>query len=516
MANKAALKAMIMNRVSDVFFILGIVLLFLSCRTTDFLVIFNLVDFLWFEKVSFLGFCLFKLDLICFFFFIGAVGKSAQLGLHTWLPDAMEGPTPVSALLHAATMVTAGVFLIIRTSPLFEFSPFVLTFISIIGALTAFFSALVGVFQYDVKKLIAFSTCSQLGYMFLSCGFSGYHVAIFHLFNHAFFKALLFLGAGSIIHALLDEQDMRRMGRLLNFIPFTYFVIFLGSISIMGFPFLTGFYSKDLLLEMAYIRFLLDASFVYSFGVFTAFLTAVYSLKLLLFVFFYNINGFRHIVNAAEDSFYIYVPLFFLSFFSVFVGYIFCDIFVGFGFSFLGDSLFFFNFDLSFSDIELLSPFIKNTPFIFSSFGLLFGLFVFFSGQFFFVNFSFLNFIFFLRYSVSLKMFFFFFGYFNVLYNSFFLSFFSLSYFNYSRLIDKGFLELFGPFGFYKAFRYLSLILCLAQPYQVFLIIACMFFSFVAFMVVLILHLKFFLVISANMGLIALAFVFIFYMFLRI
>lgn len=309
---------------------------------------------------------MFKLDLVCFFLFVGAVGKSAQLGLHTWLPDAMEGPTPVSALLHAATMVTAGVFLIIRTSPLFEFSPFILILVSTIGALTAFFSALVGVFQYDVKKLIAFSTCSQLGYMFFSCGFSGYHVAIFHLFNHAFFKALLFLGAGSIIHALMDEQDMRKMGRLLNFIPFTYFVIFLGSISIMGFPFLTGFYSKDLLLEMAYVRFLMDASFVYSFGVLTAFLTAVYSLKLLLFVFFYNINGFRQLVKAAEDSYFLYVPLLCLSFLSVFVGYIFCDIFVGFGFSFLSDSLFFFNFDLSFTDIELLGPLVKNIPFLFS------------------------------------------------------------------------------------------------------------------------------------------------------
>ena len=356
-----------------------------------------------------MGFYLFKLDLVCFFFFIGAVGKSAQLGLHTWLPDAMEGPTPVSALLHAATMVTAGVFLVIRTSALFEFSTFVLMLVSIIGAATAFFSALVGVFQYDVKKLIAFSTCSQLGYMFFSCGFSSYHVAIFHLFNHAFFKALLFLGAGSIIHALLDEQDMRKMGRLINFIPFTYFVIFLGSISIMGFPFMTGFYSKDLLLEMAYARFLLDACFVYSFGVFTAFLTAVYSLKLLLFVFFYNVNGFRQMVNSSEDSIYIYIPLFSLAFLSVFVGYIFCDIFVGFGFSFLSDSLFFFNYSLSFTDIELLGPGVKNMPFLFSLLGTFLGFIIFSLGQIIFLNYSFLNFMRFGRYIFSIKTFFFFF-----------------------------------------------------------------------------------------------------------
>src|ERR1700743_553340 len=174
----------------------------------------------------------------------------------------MEGPTPVSALLHAATMVTAGVFLIIRCSFIFEYSPNVLILASLFGGITSFFTAIIGVFQYDIKKVIAYSTCSQLGYMFFSCGLSNYQVSIFHLFNHAFFKALLFLSAGSVIHALADEQDMRKMGGLVNFLPFTYFCVLLGSLAIMGFPFLTGFYSKDLILELTYSRYIVDGFFI--------------------------------------------------------------------------------------------------------------------------------------------------------------------------------------------------------------------------------------------------------------
>lgn len=198
----------------------------------------------------------------------------------------MEGPTPVSALLHAATMVTAGIFLILRSSYFFEFTSLILCIISFLGSFTSIFSALIGTFQYDLKKIIAYSTCSQLGYMFFSCGLSNYKVAIFHLFNHAFFKALLFLSAGSIIHALSDEQDLRKMGNLLNYLPFTYSVILLGSLAIMGFPFLTGFYSKDILLEMTFVRFVVDAHFVYFLSIATAYLTSIYSLKLIFYTFF--------------------------------------------------------------------------------------------------------------------------------------------------------------------------------------------------------------------------------------
>jgi len=230
----------------------------------------------------------------------------------------MEGPTPVSSLLHAATMVTAGVFLLIRCSPIFEYSSTVLLFASIIGAFTAFFSAVIGVFQYDVKKIIAYSTCSQLGYMFLSCGLSNYQVAIFHLINHAFFKALLFLSAGSIIHALFDEQDMRKMGGFVNFLPFTYFAIFLGSLAIMGFPFLTGFYSKDLVLELVYSRYVIDSSFIYLLGVSAAFFTAVYSIRLILFVFFLKTNSFQNFFVSHESSLVMSISMFSLTLFSIF------------------------------------------------------------------------------------------------------------------------------------------------------------------------------------------------------
>lgn len=230
----------------------------------------------------------------------------------------MEGPSPVSALLHAATMVTAGVFLLIRCSPIFEYSNNILFVVSLIGVLTAFFSAFIGVFQYDVKKIIAYSTCSQLGYMFFSCGLSNYQVAIFHLINHAFFKALLFLSAGSIIHALSDEQDMRRMGGVVNFLPFTYFALFLGSLAIMGFPFLTGFYSKDLVLELAFSRYVIDATFIHLLGISAAFFTALYSIRLLLFAFFLKSNSFKSFFVSHESSLIMSISMFCLTLFSIF------------------------------------------------------------------------------------------------------------------------------------------------------------------------------------------------------
>jgi len=211
------------------------------------------------------------LTIIGVLLFIGSVGKSAQLGLHTWLPDAMEGPTPVSALIHAATMVTAGVFLLARCSPIFEYSPNALIIITVIGAMTAFFAATTGILQNDLKRVIAYSTCSQLGYMIFACGLSNYSVGVFHLANHAFFKALLFLGAGSVIHAVADEQDMRKMGGLKNLIPYTYSVMLIGSLALMGFPFLTGFYSKDVILEIAYGKYTIAGHFAYVLGTLAAF-----------------------------------------------------------------------------------------------------------------------------------------------------------------------------------------------------------------------------------------------------
>jgi len=267
-----------------------------------------------------------------FFLFIGAIGKSAQLGLHTWLPDAMEGPTPVSALIHAATMVTAGVFLITRSSPLFEYSATILRIVTVLGACTAFFAATVGLLQNDLKRVIAYSTCSQLGYMVFACGLSNYSVGVFHLVNHAFFKALLFLGAGSIIHAVADEQDMRKMGGLKKLVPFTYSIMVIGSLALIGFPFLTGFYSKDVILEVAYGKYTLYGHFSYVLGAIGAFLTAFYSTRLIYLTFLSKPNGYKIVVCPAFDSSYqITSSLFFLVIPSVFIGFYAKDMIIGFG-----------------------------------------------------------------------------------------------------------------------------------------------------------------------------------------
>lgn len=245
-ANKAAIKAMLLNRIGDFSLLICILLIFLNFKAIDYATVAVLTPFFKATSVNFLNFKADVLTIIGVFMFIGATGKSAQLILHTWLPDAMEGPTPVSALIHAATMVTAGVFLIVRCSFIYEHITNVLDYVVIVGALTSFFAATTGLLQNDIKRVIAYSTCSQLGYMIFACGLSNYSVGFFHLTNHAFFKALLFLSAGSVIHAVNDEQDMRKMGGLKNLAPFTYSMIVIGSLALIGFPFLAGFYSKDL------------------------------------------------------------------------------------------------------------------------------------------------------------------------------------------------------------------------------------------------------------------------------
>ena len=312
-ANKAAIKAMVVNKVGDIGVLLGMMLLWNYFGTLEYISIFPL------NSISY------HLDLfiggVTFLFLIGVIGKSAQLGLHTWLPDAMEGPTPVSALIHAATMVTAGVFLIIRISPLFENTPFVLILIVLIGSLTAFFTSTIGLTQNDLKKVIAYSTCSQLGYMVMICGFSQYNSSLFHLVNHGFFKALLFLSAGSIIHALNDEQDIRKMGNMKLITPLSYICIFIGSISLMGLPFLTGFYSKDLILELIYGEHYL--SFALWLGLIAAFITAFYSFRLIYFTFINKPQGsIKDFNHSHEGSWNLTTPLIILLFLSIFIGYL--------------------------------------------------------------------------------------------------------------------------------------------------------------------------------------------------
>lgn len=279
-ANKAAIKAFIANRVGDFAFILGVITIIFYCHSANYEDVFLLAPKLANTKILLADFEISILDIACLLLFIGCMGKSAQIGLHVWLPDAMEGPTPVSALIHAATMVTAGVFLVARCSYLFEYSPMVLQFITIIGGITCLFAASIAIMQNDIKKIIAYSTCSQLGYMFMACGVSAYNSGIFHLVTHAFFKALLFLSAGSVIHAV-HEQDIFKMGELRNKMPITYGNFLIGSLALIGIYPLAGFYSKDSILEAVYS----SGSFMFIFGILAAILTAIYSMKIIMLVF---------------------------------------------------------------------------------------------------------------------------------------------------------------------------------------------------------------------------------------
>ena len=328
-ANAAAIKAFVVNRVGDFGFALGIFLIFYLFGTVNYSEVFELIPTLIDEKITFLGIKINSIDLICLLLFIGAMGKSAQILLHTWLPDAMEGPTPVSALIHAATMVTAGVFLVVRCSPIYEYSELALNVITIVGMSTAFFAATIALVQSDIKKIIAYSTCSQLGYMFFATGVGAYNVAMFHLFTHAFFKALLFLGSGSVIHAFKDEQNINNMGGVWKKLPYTYCLMIIGTLALTGFPFLSGFYSKDAIIEFAYLRGNTTGYYAAGIGILTAFLTSIYSWRLMFKTFHgdYNNKNIK-IEETHESPLVMLIPLVLLSVGAIFAGYIFKGLFI--------------------------------------------------------------------------------------------------------------------------------------------------------------------------------------------
>jgi NADH-quinone oxidoreductase subunit L len=329
-ANDAAIKAFIVNRVGDFGLAIGIFLIFFYFGTINFNEVFDLAPQFLEKNLVFFGLETTLITLICLFLFIGAMGKSAQFLLHTWLPDAMEGPTPVSALIHAATMVTAGVFLVVRCSPLFEYSQTALNVVTIVGMTTAIFAASVALVQNDIKKIIAYSTCSQLGYMFFAAGVGAYHVAMFHLFTHAFFKALLFLGSGSVIHAFKDEQDIRNMGGVRKKLPYTYLLMLIGTLALTGFPFLSGFYSKDAIIEFAYLRNSSLGNYAATIGIFVAFLTSIYSWRLFFKTFHGSYNNKKIPINDTHESpIVMLIPLFFLGFGALFAGYFFKETFIG-------------------------------------------------------------------------------------------------------------------------------------------------------------------------------------------
>tara|TARA_A100001015_G_scaffold301834_1_gene389231 strand:- start:196 stop:2103 length:1908 start_codon:yes stop_codon:yes gene_type:complete len=329
-ANNAAIKAFIVNRIGDFGLAIAIFLIFFFFGTINFQEVFQATSQFAEKEITFLGFESNLITLICVFLFIGAMGKSAQFLLHTWLPDAMEGPTPVSALIHAATMVTAGVFLVVRCSPIFEYSQFALNLVTIVGMLTAIFAASVALVQNDIKKIVAYSTCSQLGYMFFASGIGAYHVAMFHLFTHAFFKALLFLGAGSIIHAFKDEQDIRNMGGVRKKLPYTYIFMLLGTLALTGFPFLSGFYSKDAIIEFAYLKNSSLGNYAAVIGILTAFLTSIYSWRLFFKAFHGPYNNKKTALNETHESpLVMLIPLLFLGIGAIFSGYLFKSTFIG-------------------------------------------------------------------------------------------------------------------------------------------------------------------------------------------
>ncbi|WP_366656250.1 NADH-quinone oxidoreductase subunit L [Fodinicurvata sp. EGI_FJ10296] len=346
-ANRAAIKAFLVNRVGDFGLALGIFAVFKIFGSVHFDTVFDMAGEMAGRNFEFLGFEVHALTTACVLLFIGAMGKSAQLGLHTWLPDAMEGPTPVSALIHAATMVTAGVFLIARLSPIFEYAPVALVLVTVVGAATALVAATIGMTQFDIKRVIAYSTMSQLGYMFFALGVSAYQAAIFHLMTHAFFKALLFLGAGSVIHAMSDEQDMRKMGGIWRKVPYTYAMMWIGSLALAGIGIygvfgLSGFYSKDIILEAAWARDAWHGTLAYWVGVSAAFMTAFYSFRLIFMTFHGKPRADEAVMaHVHESPVVMLAPLVVLAVGSVLAGAFMYDTFVYHGMdTFWGESIF--------------------------------------------------------------------------------------------------------------------------------------------------------------------------------
>jgi len=414
-----------------------------SFGNIDYNLVFSLVPYYNENIITLIGICL----------VIGATAKSSQVGLHIWLPQAMEGPTPVSALIHAATMVTAGVYLLMRSSPLIEYSSTVLVICLWLGAITTIFSSLIGLFQQDIKKVIAYSTMSQLGMMVIGIGLSSYNIALFHLVNHAFYKALLFLGAGAVIHSVSDNQDFRKYGGLRQFLPLTYSVMLIASLSLAAIPFMTGFYSKDFILESAYGQYYLSGTIVYFIATIGAMFTTLYSAKVLYLTFLTNPNGpLANYKLAHEGDMFLNLPLIILAIFSIFFGFLTKDIFIGLGTSFFSDNSLFIhpNHEIML-DTEFAVPVIfKLLPFIFT---MLLSLFSVLFSEFLpnlLINFKFTN----IGYNI--------FSFFNqrfyveLIYNKYIVEFVLKLGGQTTKNIDKGSVEFIGPYGLERGLLNLS------------------------------------------------------------
>jgi len=439
-ANQSALKAIIFNRIGDVFFIAALALMFLALNSSDFEDIEIFLPHYPQARISIFSYSFVLVELLACFLFLAAAAKSAQLFLHPWLPDAMEGPTPVSALLHSATMVTAGVFLILRSSIIFSYAPKISLLVALIGLITANISSLTGLLQYDIKRIIAFSTCSQLGFMMFAAGIGNFSFALFHLINHAFFKALLFLCAGSVIHAT-GEQDIRRMGALFKALPITYTAMLLASLSLVGFPFLSGFYSKDFLLEATFATFDQFAFVIYFVSSISTFVSSFYSFRLIYFVFFGDVALSKRVLrNVAEGSYFLYVPLIVLTILSIFSGFYLKDLMV------LHSSFYYFYTsplsDISF-DFDFFNDFYKVLPSIFSILGIL-GVYIVYSktqfkAQYFYKKYIVFSYLFCKKFFADA-------------FNSFYI-FLPTATFSLNvtyKILDQGVLELLGSTGSYN------------------------------------------------------------------
>ena len=442
-ANQSSLAAFLTNRVGDALLIIGMFMLLWALGNLDYNVVFSLAPYINENIITLIGICL----------LIGAMAKSSQVGLHIWLPMAMEGPTPVSALIHAATMVTAGVYLLIRSSPLIEYSSTVLLICLWLGAITTVFSSLIGLFQQDIKKIIAYSTISQLGMMVIAIGLSSYNIAIFHLMNHAFYKGLLFLGAGAVIHAVGDNQDLRKYGGLIRFLPLTYTVILIASLSLVAFPFMTGFYSKDFILESAYGQYFFSSINVYFIAVIGAIFTTLYSVKVIYLTFITNPNGsINYYKNAHEGDIFLSLPLVILAIFSIYFGYITKDIYIGLGSGFFIDNSIFIhpmheiliNTEFGVPTLFKLMPFILTV--VFSTLAVIYPEFM---GNV-ITNFKFTK----LGYSI--------FGFFNqrflieLFYNNYIVNTVLNIGGKTTKILDKGSVEWIGPFGMWTILNRVS------------------------------------------------------------
>jgi len=432
-ANKAAILALTMNRVGDMGLSIGYFALFALFGSLDYATIFSIVPFMNETALTIIGILL----------LIGAMAKSAQIPLHSWLPGSMEGPTPVSALIHAATLVTAGLYLLLRSSPLLEYSSTALLIITLTGATTAFIAATCGLVQNDLKRIIAFSTISQLGYMVMAVGLSQYNVALMHVVNHAFFKALLFLGAGAVIHSFSDQQDIRRIGGLIRFLPFTYTTMLVGSLSLLATPWLTGFYSKDLIIELAYGQYNFSGTYAFILGSITAGLTAFYSFRLICLVFLTVPNGPKQsYLNTHEANNKVIIPLFLLALFSIFFGFIFSDLFVGMASDFFSNAIFIKPNNISLIEAEFSLPLIiKLLPALLSLFGASLALFLYHKSPTFIIDLT--------DNLIGQKIYTFFNGkyFFDIIYNNYIINKGLELGYTISKVLDRGIIEMVGPHG---------------------------------------------------------------------